>query len=51
MKKSHPGAREAIRWLEGQFRRGNRWVRAQRAKERATLPRLKYPRKRHKDEW
>ena len=33
MKRNETGARNAIRWLERQFKEGNRWVRAQRSHE------------------
>ncbi|XP_041372957.1 protein SMG5-like [Gigantopelta aegis] len=36
MKKETSGAREAIRWLENEFRKGNRFIRAQKSNE--TLP-------------
>lgn len=42
-------AREAIRWLEAQFHRGNRFLRAQRMQERAPVPLIKYPKKKDKD--
>lgn len=42
-------ARDAIRWLETQFHRGNRFLRAQRVQERAPIPFIKYPKKKDKD--
>lgn len=44
-------AREAIRWLETQFQRGNRFLRAQRSNESLTLPLIKYPKKKDKEAW
>lgn len=42
-------AREAIRWLESQFHRGNRFFRAQRPQESLPLPFIKYPKKKDKE--
>lgn len=42
-------AREAIRWLETQFHRGNRFLRAQRPQERSAIPLIKYPKKKDKE--
>ncbi|XP_063235074.1 nonsense-mediated mRNA decay factor SMG5 [Bacillus rossius redtenbacheri] len=44
-------ARETIRWLEVQFQRGNRFLRAQRAHEQAPLPLIKYPKKKDREAW
>jgi protein SMG5 len=44
-------ARETIRWLESQFQRGNRFLRAQRSHERLPLPLMKYPKKKDKEAW
>lgn len=44
-------AREAIRWLEAQFQRGNRFLRAQRQHERMPLPLIKYPKKKDREAW
>jgi hypothetical protein len=44
-------ARETIRWLESQFQRGNRFLRAQRSHECLPLPRIKYPKKKDKEAW
>ncbi|KAJ9575995.1 hypothetical protein L9F63_007095 [Diploptera punctata] len=44
-------ARETIRWLESQFQRGNRFLRAQRSHERLQLPLMKYPKKKDKEAW
>lgn len=38
-----------IRWLESQFRQGNRFFRLQRHHERLTLPLIKYPKKKEKE--
>ncbi|XP_019867277.2 nonsense-mediated mRNA decay factor SMG5 isoform X2 [Aethina tumida] len=42
-------ARDAIRWLESQFQRGNRFFRAQRPHEKAAIPFIKYPKKKDKE--
>ncbi|KAG8291467.1 Protein smg5 [Homalodisca vitripennis] len=44
-------ARDTIRWLEAQFRQGNRFLRAQRANEHLALPLIKYPKKKDKEAW
>ncbi|XP_076638828.1 smg5 nonsense mediated mRNA decay factor [Colletes latitarsis] len=44
-------AREATRWLEGQLKRGSRFLRAQRPHERLTLPYIKGPRPKDKEAW
>ncbi|XP_078047866.1 smg5 nonsense mediated mRNA decay factor [Augochlora pura] len=44
-------AREATRWLEGQFKRGSRFLRAQRPHERLALPYIKGPRSKDKGAW
>jgi protein SMG5 len=44
-------ARETIRWLELQFQRGNRFLRAQRSHERLPIPLIKYPKKKDKEAW
>ncbi|CAL1689413.1 unnamed protein product [Lasius platythorax] len=44
-------AREATRWLETQFRRGSRFLRAQRPHERLALPLIKGPRPKDKEAW
>lgn len=46
LKREKIEARDAIRWLEAQFHRGNRFFRAQRQHERAPLPFIKYPKER-----
>lgn len=43
--------RDTIRWLEAQFRHGNRFLRAQRSNERLPLPLIKYPKKKDKEAW
>ena len=45
MKKSKEGARNAIKWLEGEFQNGNRFLRTQRENETLSLPLLKVPTK------
>lgn len=49
LKREKIEARDAIRWLEAQFHRGNRFFRAQRQHERAPLPFIKYPKKKDKE--
>ncbi|XP_050314461.1 nonsense-mediated mRNA decay factor SMG5 isoform X2 [Anthonomus grandis grandis] len=49
LKKECIEARDAIRWLEAQFQRGNRFFRAQRPHERAAIPLIKYPKKKDKE--
>lgn len=49
LKKERIEARDAIRWLESQFHRGNRFFRAQRPQERTPIPFVKYPKKKDKE--
>nr|XP_023021557.1 protein SMG5 [Leptinotarsa decemlineata] len=49
LKREQIEARDAIRWLESQFHRGNRFFRAQRAQERAPIPFIKYPKRKDKE--
>lgn len=49
LKREKIEARDAIRWLESQFQRGNRFFRAQRPQERAPVPFIKYPKKKDKE--
>ena len=49
LKKERIEARDAIRWLESQFQKGNRFFRAQRPNERTPIPFIKYPKKKDKD--
>jgi protein SMG5 len=49
LKREQSEARDAIRWLESQFHRGNRFFRAQRPQERASIPFIKYPKKKDKE--
>lgn len=49
LKKEKIEARDAIRWLESQFHKGNRFFRAQRPNERASIPFVKYPKKKDKE--
>ncbi|XP_033322630.2 smg5 nonsense mediated mRNA decay factor [Megalopta genalis] len=44
-------AREATRWIEGQLKRGSRFLRAQRPHERLALPYIKGPRPKDKEAW
>lgn len=36
LKKFNPGAREAIKYLEQELKKGNRWIRAQKESESAS---------------
>ncbi|XP_043276793.1 protein SMG5 [Venturia canescens] len=51
MKKTSSKAREATRWLEGQLRKGSRFLRAQRPHERLPLPLIKGPKNKDKEAW
>nr|CAD7453636.1 unnamed protein product [Timema tahoe] len=51
LKREVSRAREAIRWLESQFQRGNRFLRAQRNHEQLPLPLIKYPKKKDREAW
>jgi len=51
LKKSEKGARDAIRWLERELGRGNRWLRAQKEGETRKLDGKDYPRQRDRKEW
>ena len=43
LKKSKEGARNAIKWLEAEFLKGNRFMRTQRDTETLAVPFLKLP--------
>lgn len=45
LKKRSENARNVIRWLEQEFKHGNRHMRAQRDNENLTLSLIKIPRK------
>lgn len=49
LKKQKIEARDAIRWLESQFHRGNRFFRSQRPQERTPIPFIKYPKRKDKE--
>ena len=51
MKKAESGARTAIRWLEKQFRDGNRWLRSQKKGEAKQLELIQYPKKKERAAW
>jgi len=51
LKKSEKGARDAIRWLERELGRGNRWLRAQKEGESMKVEDKCYPRQRDRKEW
>jgi len=51
LKKSEKGARDAIRWLERELGRGNRWLRAQKEGESTKVENECYPRQRDRKDW
>lgn len=51
LKKDSVGAREAIRWLETEFRKGNRYIRAQKSNEKLQDNAQKNLKKRNMDHW
>lgn len=51
LKRESVGARESIRWLEGELRRGSRYVRSQKSHERLSLSPMKYPKRKDKEAW
>ncbi|XP_011869294.1 PREDICTED: protein SMG5 [Vollenhovia emeryi] len=51
MKHESVQAREVTRWLEVQFRRGSRFLRAQRSHEHLALPLIKGPKPKDKEAW
>lgn len=50
-KKDSHGARDAIRWLEAEFRKGNRYIRAQKNSEKLQTPVLRHLKKKNRDNW
>ena len=51
LKKTEKGARDAIRWLERELGRGNRWLRAQKDEEAMKVEGREYPRLRERKDW
>merc|ERR1711915_1056664 len=51
LKKTEKGARDAIRWLERELGRGNKWLRAQKEGETLKLEGREYPRQRDRKDW
>lgn len=51
MKKESVGAREAIRWLETEFRKGNRYIRAQKSNEKLQENTPKNLKKKSQEMW
>ncbi|XKL69364.1 hypothetical protein PGB90_007133 [Kerria lacca] len=51
LKRTSSRARDAIRWLESQFRQGNRYLRMQRNNEKQSIPSVPYPRKKDNEAW
>ena len=45
LKKTKEGARNAIKWMESEFKKGNRYMRSQRSSELLAMPLLKVPKK------
>lgn len=44
-------ARDAIRWLEFQFQKGSRFLRAQTSHEALHLPLVSYPKQKAREAW
>lgn len=44
-------ARDAIRWLEFQFKKGSRFLRAQTSSEVLHLPLVSYPKQKNREAW
>ncbi|XP_044006134.1 protein SMG5 [Aphidius gifuensis] len=51
LKRTSGHAREATRWLEGQLKKGSRFLRAQRPQENLPLAYIKGPRPKDKEAW
>ena len=51
MKRRNNEAREASRWLERQFQKGNRWLRPQKINEKKLVDRLAYPKRKQREDW
>lgn len=51
LKKESMRAREAIRWLEAELKKGCRYIRAQVPTDSLSLSPMKYPRKKDKESW
>ncbi|XP_064459395.1 nonsense-mediated mRNA decay factor SMG5-like [Ornithodoros turicata] len=51
LKRESIGARESIRWLEMELRRGSRYIRSQKPHEKVSLSPIKYPKRKEKDAW
>ncbi|KAK3097945.1 hypothetical protein FSP39_014736 [Pinctada imbricata] len=51
MKKDSVGARDAIRWLEAEFRKGNRYIRAQKSNEKHSENIPKNLKKTNREAW
>ncbi|KAH8033823.1 hypothetical protein HPB51_016542 [Rhipicephalus microplus] len=51
LKRESVGARDSIRWLERELRRGSRYVRSQKSHERLSLSPMKYPNRKEKEAW
>ncbi|XP_060575819.1 nonsense-mediated mRNA decay factor SMG5-like [Ruditapes philippinarum] len=50
-KKESHGARDAIRWLEAEFRKGNRYIRAQKNSEKIPAANTRHLKKKYRDTW
>ncbi|XP_050402435.1 nonsense-mediated mRNA decay factor SMG5 [Patella vulgata] len=51
IKKENSGSREAIRWLEIEFKKGNRYIRAQKSSETAPVSNVRMLKKKKRDLW
>lgn len=51
LKRESIGARESIRWLEMELRRGSRYIRSQKPNEKVSLSPMKYPKRKEKEAW
>ncbi|XP_053405095.1 nonsense-mediated mRNA decay factor SMG5-like [Mercenaria mercenaria] len=50
-KKESHGARDAIRWLEAEFRKGNRYIRAQKNSEKIPAANTRHLKKKNRETW
>ncbi|KAL4227218.1 Protein smg5 [Mactra antiquata] len=50
-KKESHGARDAIRWLEAEFKKGNRYIRAQKNSEKLQTVQARHLKKKNRETW